>query len=206
MNKVSQTASMSGAGASLTVVVVWLLDKLDFAVSPEVAAALAMLIATVAHWVNNYLERRQFLLLPKSKPEPGSPASQGATGSIGAAHLALPLLLLAALSLSACGTFGNDAQGNAGITEANIETALDPKGEPYLSKAHFIDGKNKRKVKMAIEGPKGWKVTYEADGVTGQAAIEARARVDQAISSDVKAVAPAIVDTVMGAFIGGPIP
>ena len=62
------------------------------------------------------------------------------------------------------------------------------------------DGKEKQNVSLEIELPTGARLTYTADGVKAFKAHEVRAAVEGAISEDVRAVMPNIVDIIVDAL------
>lgn len=103
--------------------------------------------------------------------------------------------------LSACGAIPGNKQVNAGITHATVEVCVTDDSTPYVCDAEIIDGKDKQAVKLNIENPSGWKVSYSASGVQAVEAITVRGAVEQAISSDLKDAAPGIVSAITDAVI-----
>ena len=124
---------------------------------------------------------------------------------------------LAALFLAGCaGTIpGVSQQGVAGITDVRLEWCEPAFAKPasvgqarpasadapkYLCGLRWRDGKEKQNVSLEIELPTGARLTYSATGVRAFKAHEVRAAVEQAISEDVRAVMPNIVDIIVDAL------
>lgn len=109
-------------------------------------------------------------------------------------------VFMAAFVLSACaGAVPWNDQNAAGVTKA--EVTWSPEGK--LQKARIIDGKEKEDVKLSVKLPSGAEVKYSASGVMAFDGQEVRAKVEAAVSDDVRAVAPDIVDTIVTAIVPG---
>lgn len=68
MNPVGKTAASSGAGAAVVGVVIWALSLKNITVPADVAADLVLIVATLAHWVAEYLTKDK-------APVPAAPAA-----------------------------------------------------------------------------------------------------------------------------------
>ncbi len=106
-----------------------------------------------------------------------------------------------ALGLAACaGAVPGNPQGYAGINEARAEFGED--GKP-----RFIGGKESDRVALDVKLPDGTVVRYVASGLRAFDGQVARQAVETAVSADVRAVAPGIVDAIMKALMArfGPL-
>ena len=123
--------------------------------------------------------------------------------------IAVIALMLAVAGLTACAgaTLGNP-QGYAGITKADVDVGIAKQGEvPYIKSVTFWDGKEKQSIALTVEFLDGRpKVTYAATGVAAFDGQKVRAEIEKAVSADVKAVAPGIVDSMMNAVTKALLP
>jgi len=113
--------------------------------------------------------------------------------------------IIVALLLAGCaGVVPWNPQGYSGITKADVEVGVAKAGEvPYIKSVTFWNGKEFGSVALTVEFLDGKpKVTYTAAGVTAFDGQRVRAAVEKAVSDDVRATAPAIVDTIMDAVKG----
>ncbi|MBF0168778.1 MAG: hypothetical protein HQL45_14220 [Alphaproteobacteria bacterium] len=109
------------------------------------------------------------------------------------------LIVGLALPLSACaGGTPWSKQDFSGITHAVLETEKDANGNPFVKSVRFTDGKEKQSVKLTVEWPGGYKLTYDAQAVGAFAGQEHRAGVEKQVSSDTAAAVPAFVEGVGG--------
>jgi len=118
--------------------------------------------------------------------------------------LSAPLALI--LFLAACGAIPGNEQVNAGITHATVKVCQKKDGGVFVCAAEIIDGKEKQNVSLVIKNPVGWQVEYSANGVRAFEGQKIRGAVEDAISDDLKAAAPGIVDSVMGAIVKAVVP
>lgn len=112
---------------------------------------------------------------------------------------------IAALMLAGCaGAAPWNPQGYSGITKAEVEVGVLKAGEvPYIKSVTFWNGKEYGSVALTVEFLDGKpKVVYAASGVTAFDGQKVRAAIEKAVSADLKATAPAIVDTIMDAVKG----
>lgn len=110
---------------------------------------------------------------------------------------ALTALCAVSLILSACaGAVPWNPQGYSGINKGVIE--FGPDGKP--KRAEIIGGKEQTRLVLDADMQSG-KFHYEAVGVRAFDGQKVRAAVEQAVSADVRAVAPGIVDSVMSAVM-----
>lgn len=111
-----------------------------------------------------------------------------------------------ALGLAACaGAVPGNPQSYAGINEARAEFGED--GKPRVIR--FIGGKESDRVALDVKLPNGTVVHYVASGLRAFDGQVARQAVETAVSADVRAVAPGIVDAIMKALMarfGPPVP
>lgn len=110
----------------------------------------------------------------------------------------LAMLIALTLSLSACGAVSWNDQNDAGITKAEVSTALDAEGKPYISSARIISGKELGQVNLDVEHPSGLKVHYAATAVAAFKGQEIRSGVEKQVSSDLKEAVPDVAKTVGG--------
>ncbi len=74
MNPVGKTAASSGAGAAVVGVIIWALSYKNITVPADVAADLVLIVATVAHWVAEFLmQEKAPVVVPAA---PAAPAQQ----------------------------------------------------------------------------------------------------------------------------------
>lgn len=108
------------------------------------------------------------------------------------------------LFAAACGALPWNPQGSAGLTRAEVKWCESEKdgADRYLCAAEIIDGKEKSDVKLTVKLPGGTEVDYQAKDVKAFRAHEVRSAVEEAVSEDVKSVAPGIVDSIVKAITG----
>lgn len=113
--------------------------------------------------------------------------------------IALPLLL------SACaGALPWNTQSKAGITDAVVTwcESKDATKDKYVCGARLTDGKEKTYIALKIDTPDGSHLKYTARDVKAFQGQQVRAAVEKAVSADVKAAAPGIVDAIVKAILG----
>lgn len=106
---------------------------------------------------------------------------------------------LALVSLSGCaGAVPWNPQGYAGINMIEAEFVV-ADGESGPKSIRVVGGKEQEAVSFKATLPDGTAVDYTASGVQAFDGQKLRAAVEDAVSDDVKAVAPGIVDSVVKA-------
>jgi hypothetical protein len=114
----------------------------------------------------------------------------------------MKLALLSALSLvflyGCAGAVPWNQQGYAGINMVEAKFQV-PEGEAGPTSLRVVGGKEQELIAFKATLPDGTITEYSARGVKAFDGQALRAAVEKAVSEDVKAVAPGIVEKVVGA-------
>ena len=114
----------------------------------------------------------------------------------------LPLLIAGASALallSGCaGAVPWNPQGYSGINLVEVEFQV-PEDKAGPKSLRVVGGKEQEAISFKATLPDGTMAKYNASGVKAFDGQKLRAAVEEAVSDDVKAVAPDIVDTVIKA-------
>lgn len=104
--------------------------------------------------------------------------------------------------LSGCaGAVPWNPQGYSGINIVEAEFTV-AEGQSGPKRIRVVGGKEQEEVSFKASLPDGTAVAYSAMGVRAFDGQKIRAAVEQAVSDDVKAVAPGIVESVVKAVTG----
>ncbi|MDG2286883.1 MAG: hypothetical protein P8N43_15360 [Alphaproteobacteria bacterium] len=118
----------------------------------------------------------------------------------------IPLILGAGLTLSACaGAVPWNPQGYAGINMLEAEFQ-DPEGVAGPTSLKVVGGKEQESIYFKTTLPDGTTAEYSAVGVKAFDGQNLRAALEGAVSDDVKAISPDIVNNILRAVTGVVVP